>query len=170
MKFDFCSVFYVADAPGSKAETCKAVNGCKVARLDGSTSRALLFGHEETLLLSRKGLLKTVDCECLVVTTLFACREALLQGGFQLIILCQTVSGDECTEASDFAAEHCGGTPLLVMYGRHAKCKTELEYVLLDAKAGPDTFIKTVQGMLAHAEQTAGYPLAGSAEPARLAN
>lgn len=128
----------------------------------------LLFGHQSGLLSSRKGLLRTIGCDCLVVSTLLACREAMRSGGFQLIVLCQTVSGDECRAALDCAAESCPATPLLIMFGRHANCRPEREYVLLDATAGPDAFIRTAQSMLTQAAQVVGYTLAHPAEPAGL--
>ena len=116
------------------------------------TTHALLFGHETGLLLSRKSLLSTIGCNCLVITTLAASKEALLSGSFDLFILCQTLSGDECTSASQFVEEHRPGIPLLIMFARHARCEPHQQFVVLDASSGPEAFLHTAGRLLAQSD------------------
>lgn len=119
-------------------------------------SAALLFGHEESLLLSRKWLLSRTGCECSTVTTLSAYREKVLSSPVDLIILCQTSSSDECAAATEFAAEHLPQAQLLIMFSRDGRCDPEQNYVLLDATAGPAVFMQTTERMLAKNVMRAG--------------
>lgn len=122
-------------------------------------SRALLFGHEESLLKSRKWLLAAAGCESIIATTLTEYREMLLSHPLSLIILCQTASSDECNSATSFAAKHLPQAQLLVMFSRSAKCEPEQEYVMLDTMAGPEAFLKTTQRMLENSSSRATYAI-----------
>ena len=113
--------------------------------------KALLFGHDESLLLSRKWLLASAGCECTVVANLAEYREKVLGCPVELIIICQTTSPDECSSAAEFATEHQSQAQLLIMFGRSARCVPEHEYVMLDAMAGPAVFMQPARRMLANA-------------------
>lgn len=123
---------------------------------DARELRVLLFGDEPGLLSSRTWLLARIDCACSTVSGLSDFRQHVLEGGFRLIILCQTLTFAEGTSASAFAAEHLQGVPLLVMFSREIKFEPKQEYVLLDALSGPDNFMQTAKRMLAQAPLRAG--------------
>ncbi|MGI4853454.1 MAG: hypothetical protein ACRYF4_05310 [Janthinobacterium lividum] len=116
----------------------------------------LLFGHEASLLSSRKWLLARLECQCITVSTLAKYRQETLQGDLYLVILCQTLTSDEGVSASAFAAEHLPHIPLLVMFSRHFGYEPNQHYVLLDAASGPDAFLQTTKRMLAQAPVRAG--------------
>ncbi len=122
-----------------------------MSETNGGTSSALIFGHEDSLSSSRKWLLGTINCHSMVVTSLAECRRAMLAEAFQLVVLCQTLSLEECKSISEFSAEHCPDAPLLIMFSRHTSCVPRQDYVVLDAMAGPEAFVQTTGRILANA-------------------
>ncbi len=114
----------------------------------GGESRVLLFGHDSGLLRTRQLLLERNACVAVVVTTIQEFRACVLSRAFQLVLLCQSLSADECETSAQFSQEHAPSTRLLLMFTRVGKCIPEHADVLLDSLAGPKVFIETTRRML----------------------
>ena len=110
----------------------------------------LLFSNDQSLLLTRTLLLEREGCTVLSASKIPDFRTCLLSRSFDLILLCQSISAEECESAADFAREHAPLARLLVMFTRVGKCIPDHADVLLDAQAGPRAFIETAQRMLAN--------------------
>ena len=99
---------------------------------------ALSFGHEDLLLLTRQRMFMLLDCLCDTVSTRTA----------SIIVLCQSLSGEECSHASNFAAEHSPGSRLVVMSTRIDKCVPNQAHLRQTSSDGPKAFMKTMSDLL----------------------
>jgi hypothetical protein len=123
-----------------------------------SVSRVLIFGHDNGLLVTRQLLLERDGCQVHVVRWAKEFRTCVLGQTFELILLCQSLSPDECESAAKFAQEHAPTTRLLLMFTRVGKCIPEHADVLLDSLSGPKVFVETARRMLASASARAIRP------------
>lgn len=115
---------------------------------DGNSS-VLSFSRDPTLLMTRTLLLQRAGCKVLSASNIPEFRACLLSQPFDLILLCQSISGEECESAAEFAREYAPSARLLLMFTRVGKCMPDHADVLLDAHAGPKVFLETAQRMLA---------------------
>jgi hypothetical protein len=113
-------------------------------------SFVLSFSRDATLLMTRTLLLQRTGCTVMGATNLQEYRALLLSRPFDLILICQSVSADECGLAAQFAKEYAPSARLLLMFTRIGKCVIDQADVLLDAHAGPKVFVETAQRMLSH--------------------
>jgi hypothetical protein len=118
----------------------------------------LIFGHDTGLLVTRQLLLEREGCLVHVVRWVKEFRACVLGQAFELILLCQSLSPDECESASKFAREYAPTTRLLLMFTRVGKCIPEHADVLLDSLAGPKVFVETARRMLATAPMRTTHP------------
>ena len=112
-------------------------------------SRVLLFGSDNGLLTTRQLLLERNGCEVSVVRTFQDFCMHVRDRAFDLILLCQSLSADECELASRFAQERAPSARLLLMFTRVGSSIPGHADVLLDSLAGPKVFIETARRMLA---------------------
>ena len=108
----------------------------------------LLFTRDLSLMLTRTLLLERDGFTVMSASEMREFRACLLRRSFDLILLCQSLSAEECESAADFAREHAPSARLLVMFTRIGKCIPDHADVLLDAHAGPKVFLETAQRML----------------------
>lgn len=119
-------------------------------------SPVLSFSRDATLLMTRTLLLERAGCVVDSASNLPEFRALLLSQPFKLILLCQSISPEECDSATQFAKEYAPSARLLLMFTRIGKCVPDQADVLLDAHAGPKVFLETAQRMLAN---SAGHSL-----------
>lgn len=115
-----------------------------------SGSLVLLFSHDSGLLLTRQLLLEREGCTVVNSSSMAQFRACVLSQSFNLIMLCQSITAEECEAACRFKQEHAPSARLLLMFTSVGKCMPEYADVLLDAHAGPRVFIETTQRMLAN--------------------
>ena len=111
---------------------------------DGKSS-VLSFSRDSTLLMTRTLLLERAGCTVIGAANLQEFRTRLLSQPVDLILLCQSISAEECESAANFAREHAPSARLLLMFTRIGKCVPDQADVLLDAHAGPRVFVETAQ-------------------------
>ncbi len=109
---------------------------------------ALSFGHEPLLLLTRQRLLMLLGCSCDTVMNARSFEARLFTATPSIIVLCQSLSGEECSEASHFAAEHSPGSRLVVMFTRTDKCVPHPAHLMLTSSDGPKAFMKAMSDLL----------------------
>ena len=112
-------------------------------------SLVLLFSHDASLLMTRRLMLEHEGCKVATSSSLPEFRACLLRHSFDLILLCQSISPEDCEAASQWRREHAPLTRLLLMFTRVDKWMPEHADVLLDARAGPKAFLETARRMLA---------------------
>ncbi|MGI4981446.1 MAG: hypothetical protein ACRYHB_13770 [Janthinobacterium lividum] len=112
-------------------------------------STALLYGYDERLMLTRQFLVRRVGCssETAIDAGEYQAQIATKHPG--VIVFCQTLTSEECSEASHYAADHCPESRLLVMFHSAQKCAPEQEHLLLDSSTGPISFSRAVLGLVA---------------------
>ena len=123
---------------------------------------ALCYGHDALLLLTRQRMLMLLDCSCETVTSYTEFRERLRSGTPRIIVLCQSLTGEECSQASHFAAQHCPESRLVVMFTRLEKCVPQEAYGLMATHAGPKVFSRIMSELLGE-QLLPESPLAGLA-------
>ncbi len=114
----------------------------------GTRPRVLSFGHDQSLLVTRQLLLEKSGHSVVCATNTSEFRTLVLRTTFDLILLCQSISSEECESASRFAREYAPEARLLLMFVRVGKCVPDHADVLLDAQAGPKVFLETTQRIL----------------------
>ena len=114
----------------------------------------LSLSHDPTLLMTRMLLLQRAGCEVAGANSLQEFRACILRQSFDLILICQSMSSEECEAASSFAREFAPSARLLVLFTRIGKCIPEQADVLLDAHAGPRVLVETAQRMLGSSGQS----------------
>ena len=122
---------------------------------DGKSS-VLSFSRDATLLMTRTLLLQRAGCTVVGASNLTEFRALLRSQPFELILLCQSISAEECDAAASYGREYAPSARLLLMFTRIGKCIPDQADVLLDAHAGPKIFLETAQRMLSNA---AGHSL-----------
>lgn len=107
--------------------------------------------HESSLMWTRRLLLEREGCTVITASNIPEFRACLMSQTFDLILLCQSITGPECASAAQFAREHAPSARLLMMFNRVGNCMPEHADVLLDSLAGPKVFLQTAHRMLAGA-------------------
>ena len=113
----------------------------------------LLFSRDQSLLLTRTLLLGREGCSVMSASEMPDFRAFLLSRPFDLVIVCQSITAEECASAADFVREHAPSARLLMMFARDERIPGQAD-VLLDAHAGPKAFVETATRMLAFAGRT----------------
>ena len=108
----------------------------------------LCYGHDPLLLLTRERILKRLGYSCSTVMTVRDYQQALLRRTPGVILLCQTLDSEECSQAARLTAVHAPSSRLVVMYSVDLKCVPDNEYVLLPSGDGPEIFSRTMSNLL----------------------
>ncbi len=112
---------------------------------------ALTFGYDATLISSRQRLLEKTGCTSLVASSMQEFQEALSSHAVDLVVICQTVSPEECHAVTRMVTEQAPRAQMLIMYNRHDYCRPAGpagSYVLFDSMSGPSNFVETAERML----------------------
>lgn len=122
---------------------------------------ALTFGYDRSLILSRQRLLEKTGCRSLVALSMQEFVTALESNPVDLVVLCQTVSSEECESIVQRLEQQAPGAQMLIMFNRHDVCRPEgsgVTYLLQDSMSGPSHFVQTAERMLAASlPRIAGY-------------
>ncbi len=108
----------------------------------------LCYGHDNILLFSRQRLLQQSGCPSDIVTSNAEYKAQLWKTSPGVIVLCQTLAGEECDYACSLAAGHCPESRLLLLFTRTQKCTPRQDYNLLNSNDGPGLFSRTVFNLL----------------------
>ena len=114
---------------------------------DGKPS-VLTFSRDPALQTTRTLLLRHAGFFVVGAGNLPEFRARVLSQPFDLILVCQSITGEDCEAACRFAGEYAPASRLLLMFTRLGKCVPEETDVLLDAQAGPKVFLETAQRMI----------------------
>ena len=106
---------------------------------------ALCYGHNTMLLLTRQRMLIMLGCSCDTVMSDADYEARLWSAPPSLIVLCQSLTGEECGYASRFAAEHSPQSRLVVMFTRMDKCVPNKAHVMLSSSDAPRAFMRPCQ-------------------------
>ena len=112
------------------------------------TPVVLCFSHDFSLMLTRQWLLEKSKCRVLGAMSQPELLERLRQTHVDLVVLCQTLTADECRAALALAQEHSPATRCLVMYFTRAHWMWEGQASYLSSNQSPADFMRTVQQML----------------------
>ncbi len=108
----------------------------------------LCFSHDFSLLISRQMLLEQNGCFLLCAMSVSEVRERLRWRHVDLIVLCQTLSAEECAGATRWMREYSPDGHCLSMHVTEAKPAAVTECELLRASDGPLAFARTVNRLL----------------------
>jgi hypothetical protein len=106
------------------------------------------FSHDSSLLMSRVWLMEKMGCRVIPVTSETEFRETLHTYPVGLVVLCQSLTSEECRKADAFSRKHSPEARVLVLFITQQKYVPQGDGVLLDAQCGPATFLSTVRSML----------------------
>ena len=114
-------------------------------------SSVLSLSHDPALLRTRMLLLQRAGCKVSCASNLQDFQTCILSQQFDLIMICQSMSAEECDAATRLAREFAPTARVLLMFTRIGKCVPEQADVMLDAHAGPRVLVETAQRMLSSA-------------------
>ena len=117
---------------------------------------ALCYGHDTLLLITRQRMLMLLGCSCDTVMNDGDYEAQLWSATPSLIVLCQSLSGEECSYAAQFAAEHSPKSRLVVMFTRVDKCVPNAAHVMLTSSDGPKAFMKAMSDLFGEQTLAAG--------------
>ena len=78
----------------------------------------LCYGHDEALLGTQQQVLEEMGIPISFATTLPSFHDRICTGQPALIVLCHTLSAEECAREVSFATEHSPASKLLIMYSK----------------------------------------------------
>ena len=110
-------------------------------------STVLCFSHDATLLMTRQWMLQREHYLVLGVMSQADFRAEICRGWVDLV-LCQSLSEEECRDAVRFAAEHAPAARCAVLRTSHAKALPDGNVVAFEVGNGPDDFLQTITRML----------------------
>ena len=134
--------------PPSHMELTPGVPQPRVMQPIAHLRTALCFGHEALLLLTRQRMFMLLGCLCDTVSTDADYEARLWTETPSIIVLCQSLSGEECGYASHFAAEHSPRSRVVVMFTRIEKCVPNQAHIMLTSSDGPSAFMKAMSDLL----------------------
>ena len=108
----------------------------------------LCYGHEAMLVHTRMHLLQLVGCLCDSAIDEDQYKTRLLNSLPKVIVLCHSLSPQECATACSFAAQHAPDSRVLLLYTRAPKCFPPEQHTVLDTSVGPRIFSQTVLDLL----------------------
>lgn len=118
-----------------------------------ATPRGVLcYGHDTVLLFSRQRILEQSGCPSATVTNATEFKAQLWEVSPSVIVLCQTLSSEECSRACEFALEHCPDVRLLLLFARTQECIPPQRHDILSSNGGPRLFAQTVFHLLYEAD------------------
>lgn len=134
-------------------------------------ARILLYGRDSDLLQTRGGVLESAGFQVCVATKLLDIDACFISGRIDAMILCHTLSGEECRQALGMARRRNSGIKAILLAGnRSTLSEQELYDGIFEAFQGPGALIATVGRVLVRREPLEFRNLGGRAEsdPDRL--
>ncbi len=117
-----------------------------IAPLNGRT--VLCYGRNSLLLLTRQWMLMQLGCWCEGVRSAAGYEAVLRRRTPTIIVLCQSLSSEECDQACRLAAEHSPRSRLVVMFTHIERCVPNQAHTALPSTGGPTVFMKTMTNLL----------------------
>ena len=111
-------------------------------------STVLCFSHDATLLMTRQWMLQREHYRVLGVTSQADFRVEICRSSVDLVLLCQSLSEEECRNAVRFAAEHAPAARCAVLRTSSAKALPDGNVVGIEVGNGPVDFLQTIASML----------------------
>ena len=118
---------------------------------------ALCYGHNSVLLLARQWTLMQVGCACDAVMDDVGYRARLTRIRPGVVVLCETLSREECSRAAQLAEELCPESRIVVMFNQLEERVPHMAHVLVPVSGGRMALARNISELL---EQR------GSASPA----
>jgi DNA-binding response OmpR family regulator len=125
----------------------------------------LLFGNDAHLLETRRWVLESADCRVYAASNFLALNQILGDRPIDLLILCHTLTSEECDRAESIARTYTRKTRVLVLTASNfVSCEKRADAVV-NAYEGPKTLLETVDHLLDHRIPPEGSqrPIAGRA-------
>ncbi|HEX3570197.1 MAG TPA: hypothetical protein VHU44_05185 [Acidobacteriaceae bacterium] len=122
------------------------------------TEMILCYGRDAILLETRQRVLERIGVPVAVVSAASDFRAAVREAEPALILLCQSLSSEECTSAAYFASEHSPASKVLVMYVVEPCCVLPQEHEEFFSMDGPAALVKTVNRMIYGAMRAPAHP------------
>lgn len=111
----------------------------------------LCYGHDEMLLLTRQKVLEMIGIPVTNVSKASEFRDRVKTMQPAVVLLCQSLSPDECSEATTLAEAVSPSTKVLIMYSQPDKCSPAREHAELYWGDGPVALLSTVRRLLSSA-------------------
>lgn len=107
----------------------------------------LLYGHDDHLLETRKWVLEPLGFSVRTVGSLPALNETILAHKIDILILCHSLSSEECERALEVAHTHAPEIKAVVLTGNDTTCARGAgpEDSVLDTWDGPKALVETVR-------------------------
>jgi hypothetical protein len=118
--------------------------------MDKASLRAtiLCFSHDQSLLKTRQWMLEQASYVVLGVMTQPEFRTQICSTEIHLILLCQTLSEDECTDAASFVGQYAPTARCVLLRTGRARALPAGDLVVVDLSKGPANFLDTIARML----------------------
>ncbi len=115
-----------------------------------SSPSILLYGHDARLLETRRWILEGCDFQVRTVSSLLALHETISTRQIDVMILCHSLSSEECERALDVAHLNSPGIKTLVLTAQDSICASAAgdDDAVLDTWEGPRVLLDTVQKLL----------------------
>jgi hypothetical protein len=108
----------------------------------------LCYGHDEMLLATRQRILKKIGVRVDIASTESDYRQKLFGGDVAVVLLCQSLSTEECAGAAAFAKENSPSSKVLLMYTEPGDCDLQNENAEFFSGDGPLALVRTVVQLL----------------------
>ena len=110
----------------------------------------LLYGRDGHLLETRRLILESSNFQVRTVSSLLALNETISTHQIDILILCHSLSSEECKRALDVAHVHSPGIKTLVLTAHDSICASLAgeDDNVLDTWEGPRVLLDTVQKLV----------------------
>jgi hypothetical protein len=108
----------------------------------------LLYGHDLALLETRRLVLLRTGCSVWTASNLAAMEKTCASLPITLLVLCHTLSQQECERALELARRHRRELKSMVVTAGTYSPACSTEEMALDLFAGPAMLVATVRGLL----------------------
>jgi len=116
-------------------------------------TRILCYGHDELLLLTRKHILEMHGISVSTVSTAPEFHAEICSAQPAVILLCQSLSTEECTCAAAFAEANSPSSKVLQMYTVSGESLRNRKHVEFYSGNGPAALVETVKQLLSPAQR-----------------
>lgn len=126
--------------------------GCLLEYFAGRSS-VLCFSHDWSLLITRQWLLERIGAAFISVMSEQEMKSKLLDLSPEIIILCQTLSSEECDAALDLANRLCPLSRCVVLCSPHHELSPRHMEMSAESRQFPAEFLASLKKLLAQSKE-----------------
>lgn len=108
----------------------------------------LLYGRDQHLLETRRWVLERFGCSIRMVGTIPALIETISACRVDIMILCHSLTTEECERALEEARAHVPEIKTVVLTANNTDCSRGVADDVLDSGDGPQALVEAVQALM----------------------